>query len=154
MRWEVRRMAFSGMLRHAALVGTDVSEEFSAFFIRVTRIGELGTTLMKEAPSSFETSVLTRATWRNIPENLKSYTWEVCSGIQNEFIHVGFLQHNVTLHSYSSFLCNDVRQAIWNWEHIKKDHPTMYITMLMHIYHIGQGWCWQQRASELQVDLP
>jgi hypothetical protein len=38
-------MAPSGMLRHVALVRTDVSEELSAFFIRVTRIGELGTTL-------------------------------------------------------------------------------------------------------------
>jgi hypothetical protein len=33
------------MLRHVALVKTDVSEELSASFIRVTRIGELGTTL-------------------------------------------------------------------------------------------------------------
>jgi hypothetical protein len=33
------------MLRHVALVRTDVSEELSASFIRVTRIGELGTTL-------------------------------------------------------------------------------------------------------------
>jgi hypothetical protein len=33
------------MLRRVALVGTDVSEELSAFFIRVTRIGELGRTL-------------------------------------------------------------------------------------------------------------
>jgi hypothetical protein len=33
------------MLRLVALVRTDVSEEFSASFIRVTRIGELGTTL-------------------------------------------------------------------------------------------------------------
>jgi hypothetical protein len=33
------------MLRHGALVITDVSEELSAFFIIVTRIGELGTTL-------------------------------------------------------------------------------------------------------------
>jgi hypothetical protein len=70
-------MASSGMLRRVALVRTDVSEEHIASFIRVTRIGELGTTLavtsvvrsspilvtlMKEALSSSETSVLTRAT--------------------------------------------------------------------------------------------
>jgi hypothetical protein len=38
-------MVSSGTLRRVALVRTDVSEERSAFFIRVTRIGELGTTL-------------------------------------------------------------------------------------------------------------
>jgi hypothetical protein len=38
------RMVFSGMLRRVALVRTDVSEEPSASFIRVTRVGELGTT--------------------------------------------------------------------------------------------------------------
>jgi hypothetical protein len=38
-------MASSAMLRRVALVGTDVPEELSASFIRVTRIGELGTTL-------------------------------------------------------------------------------------------------------------
>jgi hypothetical protein len=32
------------MLRHVALVTTDVSKERSASIIRVTRIGELGTT--------------------------------------------------------------------------------------------------------------
>jgi hypothetical protein len=37
-------MVSSGMLRRVALVKTDVSEELSAS-IRVTRIGELGTTL-------------------------------------------------------------------------------------------------------------
>jgi SpoU rRNA methylase family enzyme len=31
------------MLRHVALVRTDVSEELSASIIRVTRIGEVGT---------------------------------------------------------------------------------------------------------------
>jgi hypothetical protein len=38
-------MAPSGMLRRVAQVITDFSEEFSDSFIRVTRIGELGTTL-------------------------------------------------------------------------------------------------------------
>jgi hypothetical protein len=37
-------MVSSGMLRRVVLVRTDVSEEPSASFIRVTRIGELGTT--------------------------------------------------------------------------------------------------------------
>jgi hypothetical protein len=76
------------MLCRVALVRTDVSEELSASFIRVTRIGELVTTLAetsnrRTALSPSETSVLTRATRRNIPEdailrchrreNLKSY---------------------------------------------------------------------------------
>jgi hypothetical protein len=38
-------MASSEMLRRGALVRTDVSEELSPSFIRVTRIDELGTTL-------------------------------------------------------------------------------------------------------------
>jgi hypothetical protein len=33
-------MASSGMLRRVAVVRTDVSEELSAYFTRVTRIGE------------------------------------------------------------------------------------------------------------------
>jgi hypothetical protein len=38
-------MASSGMLRRVALVKTEVSVEFRASIIRVTRIVELGTTL-------------------------------------------------------------------------------------------------------------
>jgi hypothetical protein len=76
-------MASSGMLRRASLVRTDVSEEFSASFIRVflrsvrrllvTAVlvpsSQILSTLMKEALSFSETSVLRRATRRNIPED-------------------------------------------------------------------------------------
>jgi hypothetical protein len=37
-------MVSSGLLRRVALVRTDVSEELGASFIRVIKIGELGTT--------------------------------------------------------------------------------------------------------------
>jgi hypothetical protein len=79
------------MLRRVSLVRTDISEELSTSIIKVTRMGELGTlaitsngrtlvtpnvlslpilvTLMMEALSSSETSVLTRATQRNILED-------------------------------------------------------------------------------------
>jgi hypothetical protein len=40
-------MVSSGLLRRVALVRTDVSEEPGASFIRVTKIGELGTTRRK-----------------------------------------------------------------------------------------------------------
>jgi hypothetical protein len=39
-------MASSGMLHRVDLVRTDVSKELRASIIRVTRIGELGTTLV------------------------------------------------------------------------------------------------------------
>jgi hypothetical protein len=42
------KMASSWMLRRVALVRTEVPEELSASFIRMTRIGELGTTLPSE----------------------------------------------------------------------------------------------------------
>jgi hypothetical protein len=56
------RMVSSGILRRVALVRTDVSDELSASFIRVTRIGELGT-------SSSILVTLTRATRRNTTED-------------------------------------------------------------------------------------
>jgi hypothetical protein len=60
-------MASSGMLRRVAVLRTDVSKDLSASTIRLTKMGELGTTT--EALSSSEPSVLTRATRRNIPED-------------------------------------------------------------------------------------
>jgi hypothetical protein len=42
-------MASSEMLRRVALVITGVSEELSASFVRVTIIGELGTTLSQRS---------------------------------------------------------------------------------------------------------
>jgi hypothetical protein len=55
-------MVFSGLLRRVALVRTDVSEE-------LVPSSPIFATLMKEAPGSSETSVLTRATRRHNPED-------------------------------------------------------------------------------------
>jgi hypothetical protein len=77
-----------GILRRVALVRTDISEESSASIIRMTRIIvflrfarrllvtanvvpslQIFVTLMMEELRSSETSALTGATWRNIPED-------------------------------------------------------------------------------------
>jgi hypothetical protein len=72
-------MASSGMLGRVDLVRTDVSEELSLVFLRsVRRLLVTASvvpssplvTLMKEALSSSETSILTRATRSNIPEDV------------------------------------------------------------------------------------
>jgi hypothetical protein len=75
-------MVSSGLLRRLALVRTDVSEERSASFIRVTRIGELGTTQAATSNQAIRRFLQEPhgITWQKTPffivtarENLKSY---------------------------------------------------------------------------------
>jgi hypothetical protein len=98
-----------------ALVRTDVSEERTASFIRVTTLGELGTLMEEALLSSSETSVLTRVTWLNIPEDgvlhshrresLKPYTalLPVCHNCPFE---VGSRPITSTMYNLAKFLRN------------------------------------------------
>jgi hypothetical protein len=54
-------MVSSGLLRRVALVRTDVSEEPGASFIRVTKIGELGTLAVTSNRSKLRKN--TKLTW-------------------------------------------------------------------------------------------
>jgi hypothetical protein len=69
------------MLRPVALVRTDVSEELSASFIRVTRIGELRITLAVTSNR--------RILRRNTERNLKSY--RKCLSIYTDLVLISYV---------------------------------------------------------------
>jgi hypothetical protein len=91
-------MVSSGLLRRVALVRTDAAKKFLRSVRRllvaacVVPSSPILVTLMNEAPSSSETSVLTRTTRRNNPEDtiLHSHRRE---NLKN-FIYVVFLSEH------------------------------------------------------------
>jgi hypothetical protein len=122
------RMVSSGMLRRLVLVRTDVSEELSASFIRVTRIGELGTTLA--VTSNRRTlqrnikSVLARATRCNIPEDIifhshrREYLKSYMIGLLSDGICLSLYNYNKLLNSaHFSVLVLSLQTLIWNHSH-------------------------------------
>jgi hypothetical protein len=130
------------MLCHVDLVRTAISEEHSAFIIRVTRIDELGTlavtsnlrsvlqllvtanvysspilvTLMMEALRSSETAIVTKVTWWNTPQDCILHS-----------------HHRENLRSYSEIVIVPVRETdSCNAFPIKKVHISE-----PHIRHFG-----------------
>jgi hypothetical protein len=142
-------MVSSWLLCRVALVRTDVSEEPSASFIRVTIVGELRTTLAATSNrrtlrrdlyffaaqlvlflvhwflSPSETSVLTRATLRNIPEDtilqarLVIWPWRwrlislrIISLFSTEY--TSLYPGNTNLYFKKWIFFPDQRQALWS----------------------------------------
>jgi hypothetical protein len=130
------------MLRRVALVRTDVSEELSASFIRVTRIDELRTTLavtsnrrtasvvptsqilvtlMKEVLRSSETWVLIRATRRNIPEDIINQGFSLLQVIQSWFLGPSSFLYNWYCDVFLRTLMRSKRQT--------DQSPKIYVDM-------------------------
>jgi hypothetical protein len=70
-------MVSSGLLRRVALVRTDVSEEPGASFIRVTKIGALGTT---QAATSNR---------RTLRRNTNGISYNYCNGSPKGYALIG-----------------------------------------------------------------
>jgi hypothetical protein len=99
-------MVSSGVLHRVALVRTDVSQERSASFIRVTTIGELGATLT----ATINQSVVTRATRRTIPE--------------------GSILHSHRRENLKSYIrAGTVRNSLYHYHHHRLPNQTVLVNM-------------------------
>jgi hypothetical protein len=118
-------MPSSGILRRVALVRTDVSQGIHFVFLRSVRrlvvtanavpSSTILVTMMREVLRSSETSVLTRATRRNIPEdgilhnhrreNLKSYV--ALTGYKEifTFVYLDDVRTSQETHIQASMAC-------------------------------------------------
>jgi hypothetical protein len=123
------------MLHYVALVRTDVLEELSASYIRVTRIGELGTLAVT---SNQRTLWRNTATWRNIPEdailrshrreNLKSYTQQSAGQIWDLTMH-WIISMNTNV-SFNNLMYKCVGHSLDHMDHL--DHLDHLDTHLQH----------------------
>jgi hypothetical protein len=176
-------MVSSGLLRRVALVRTDVSEEPGASFIRVTKIplvvflrsvrrllvaacvvpsSLIFVTLMKEAPSSSETSVLTRAKRRNNPEDtilqkdsVTNKTW-----IQDWFLYLfAWIKSHKQLQSFETV--SSTTLIIYLYQHLQQ----LLLNNGTSLNPSGTNWTncssWSNQtaglagyAPELQLELP
>jgi hypothetical protein len=124
------RMPSSRMLRRVALVRTDVSKECMAFLRSVCRLLVTANvvpsslalvTLMMEAVRSSETSVLTRLTRRNIPED----TILQCD---TSFLQQSDLVALPTRHSRVDF-----RRPTVKWVSLQRPEPTSDVSLQNHV---------------------
>jgi hypothetical protein len=158
------RITPSGMWRRVALVRTDFSEELIYSFIRVflcsvrrllvtasvVPSSQILVTLMKEALSSSKTSVLTRVTRRNIPEDAILHLITCCLLQQNALVHCRSVYIGGTTEaSTHAKLC-------YAYSLVRRGEESFIAVSVMKPSELQRDervWCWRHRGGRREVIL-
>jgi hypothetical protein len=110
-------MASSGTLRRVALIRTDESEELSAYFIKVTRIGVLGTTLAVTGNRRTLRSVRRLPVTANVVTSspiLVNLMMDTLSSSETSFL-TRATRHNIPEDAIINFTVH-IMQSLWKWD--------------------------------------
>jgi hypothetical protein len=128
-------MASSEMLHCVALVRTNVSEELSASFIRVTRIGELGTTLAVTRNRRTQNVVSLLGLLQTFVFGLHVTSMRDYSDLEILAFHVPTQVSTPNVKCHNS--CNYLRGRLYS---VLAGHSRVNKTVVFVAHEVSEGW--------------